>query len=112
MLHDSRVYVDPGKFTPDRFLATEDHVPEMDPGEVGIWGFGRRCVSTRSGLKMKLTESSSPFRKCPGQYIAELSTWLGVASILAAFDISPAFDDNGKPLDVRYALIGINHIIA
>jgi len=58
MLHDSRVYVDPGNFTPDRFLATEGHVPEMDPSDLGVFGFGRRCVSTRSGLKMKLTESS------------------------------------------------------
>ena len=46
MLHDPRVYVDPDKFTPDRFLVTEGHVPEMDPSEVGVFGFGRRCVGT------------------------------------------------------------------
>ena len=44
MLRDSRVYADPGKFTPERFLATEGHLPEMDPGEVGAFGFGRRRV--------------------------------------------------------------------
>jgi cytochrome P450 len=44
MLHDSRIYVDPDLFNPGRFLATKDHVPEMDPSEVGVFGFGRRCV--------------------------------------------------------------------
>jgi len=86
MLHDSRVYADPGSFTPERFLATEGHVPETDPSEVGVFGFGRR--------------------RCPGLHLAELSTWIGVASILAAFDISPALDGAGKPVDVRYALSG------
>ena len=58
---------------------------------------------------MELNKNISSFSKCPGQYLAELSTWLGVASILAAFDVSPALDDKGKPIDVRYALSGINH---
>jgi cytochrome P450 len=56
MLRDSRVYVDPDNFNPDRFLATEGHIPEMDPSEVGVFGFGRRCVNTRSGARMKLTD--------------------------------------------------------
>ena len=106
MLRDSRVYVDPGSFNPDRFLAIDGHVAEMDPGEVGVFGFGRRCVDTRSGTRVRFIESFSPFSKCAGQYLAELSTWLGVASILAAFDVSPALDDNGNPIDVRYALSG------
>ena len=110
MLRDSRVYVDPGNFNPDRFLAIDDHVPEMDPSEVGVFGFGRRCVNTRSGTRVKFIEGFSPFSKCPGQYLAEMTTWLGVASILAAFDVSPALDDNGNPIDVRYALSGNNNL--
>ena len=62
-------------------------------------------------MRRTLTDNFSPFSKCPGQYFAELSTWLGVASILAAFDVSAALDDNGKPIDVRYALSGISHIV-
>ena len=62
-------------------------------------------------VENKATECFSPSSKCPGQYIANSSTWLGVASILAAFDVSPALDDNGKPIDVRYALSGITHLI-
>jgi len=60
---------------------------------------------------MKLTESFSPFSKCPGQHLAELSTWLGVASILSAFDVSSALDNSGKPIDVGYALSGITHLV-
>ena len=63
-------------------------------------------------IKDKLAERSSPFSKCPGQYIAELSAWLGVACIFAAFDVSPALDDNGRPIDVRYALSGSSNFIA
>ena len=60
---------------------------------------------------MELTGIFSPFSKCPGQHLAELTTWLGVASILAAFDVSAALDDNGKPIDVRYALSGSTHLV-
>ena len=42
MLRDSKVYADPDKFTPERCLAIGGHAPEMDPGEVGVFGFGRR----------------------------------------------------------------------
>ena len=111
MLRDSRVYVDPDNFNPDRFLATEGHVPETDPSEVGVFGFGRRFVNIRGETIMKLTEIFSPFSKCPGQSLAELSTWLGVATILAAFDVSAALDDNGNPIDVRYALNGITRLV-
>ena len=102
--------MDPDKFNPDRFLATEGRVPEVDPSNVGVFGFGRRYVHIRSGARMKLTENFSPLSKCPGRYFAELSTWLGVASILAAFDVSPALDDNENPIDVRYALSRITHL--
>ena len=111
MLLVSRVYVDQDNLNPDRFLATEGHVLEMDPSEVGVFGFGRRCVNIRGETSMKLTENFSPFSKCPGQSLAELSTWLGVASILAAFDVSAALDDNGNPSDVRYALSRSTHLV-
>jgi len=39
MLRDSRVYMDPDKST--RSLpATEGRVPEVDPSNVGVFGFG------------------------------------------------------------------------
>jgi len=39
-----------------------------------------------------------------------MSTWLFVASVLSAFDVSPALDDSGKPIDVQYALKGITNV--
>lgn len=41
MLHDERVYPEPGRFNPDRFLAGEGRTPQNDPREVAF-GFGRR----------------------------------------------------------------------
>jgi len=65
----------------------------------------------REHTRLVENDAYSPFSKCPGQYFAELSTWLGVASILAAFDVTPALDDNGNPVDVEYALIGIGNFV-
>lgn len=37
-------------------------------------------------------------RICPGQYIAEGSLFIAIASVLAAFDISKARDENGEEI--------------
>jgi hypothetical protein len=111
MLRDPRIYVDPDRFNPERFLKTKDHVPEMDPSAVGVFGFGRRCVKTPKEAENKPTETSFHLSQCPGQYLADMTTWHVVASILAAFDVSPASDNNGRPIDVRYAVNGVTEII-
>jgi hypothetical protein len=67
-------------------------------------------ASIHEGSRM-IAESFSHFSKCPGQHLAELTTWLGVACILAGFDISPALDEHGKAIDVRYALSGNIHLV-
>lgn len=41
MLHDDKVYYEPEKFNPDRFLTGEGRTPEPDPRNVAF-GFGRR----------------------------------------------------------------------
>jgi len=66
MLRDPRIYVDPENFNPDRFLATKDHVPEMDPSEVGVFGFGRRCVQTEVGRELSLQRFQSVPRTISG----------------------------------------------
>lgn len=33
---------------------------------------------------------------CPGRFFADAGLWLSMACILAAFDISPALDENGR----------------
>lgn len=35
-------------------------------------------------------------RLCPGRFLAESSLWLTMASVLAAFDIKPPVDENGR----------------
>ena len=35
---------------------------------------------------------------CPGRHLADSSVWIAVASLLAAFDISPVKAANGTPI--------------
>lgn len=46
MLHDEKTYKDPFEFRPQRFLASKGHEPEPDPSDLGVFGFGRRCVTS------------------------------------------------------------------
>ncbi|GJJ12354.1 hypothetical protein Clacol_006595 [Clathrus columnatus] len=72
MLHDESVYPDPEKFNPSRFMG-EKQLQQPDPRELAF-GRGRRA--------------------CPGQFIAEASVFIQVASLLATFDIRKGFDDD------------------
>ncbi|KAI0263094.1 cytochrome P450 [Gloeopeniophorella convolvens] len=72
MLHDERVFPEPEKFKPERFLDPTVKCPDA------AFGFGRRT--------------------CPGRFMARSSLWIGIASVLAAFEITPALDEQGKPI--------------
>lgn len=39
------------------------------------------------------------YRICPGRYMAFSSVWIAVASMVAAFDITKAVDDNGNVME-------------
>ena len=69
MLHDEKVYDDPFKFNPDRFIDPTtgelDFTRARDPDHA-CWGFGRRI--------------------CPGRHMAFSAVWLAIASLAYCFD--------------------------
>ncbi|KAK8067914.1 hypothetical protein PG996_007026 [Apiospora saccharicola] len=70
MATDAGTYKDPLVFDPGRYDRGE-------PYPLGNFGFGRR--------------------KCPGNWLALASVYMFLATFLAAFELEPALDDDGKP---------------
>ncbi|KAF8509756.1 cytochrome P450 [Hysterangium stoloniferum] len=78
ILHDERNYgPDTHKFIPERFLQPG----VKDP--TATFGFGRRI--------------------CPGRHLADNTIFIAIASILKAFNITPAEDTNGNPIPIKEA---------
>ncbi|KAE8375757.1 cytochrome P450 [Aspergillus bertholletiae] len=77
LTHDPDVYSDPMSFRPERFLASDGHIPERDPHTL-VFGFGRRI--------------------CPGRPLADFNNYLTIARSLAVFQIRKAKKD-GKEID-------------
>ncbi|KAK7041425.1 hypothetical protein VNI00_009291 [Paramarasmius palmivorus] len=79
---DKRVYSEPERFDPTRFLPTPDGRGE--PYFPASWGFGRRI--------------------CPGRHFANMSLWHAMACILATLEICPEKDVHGFPMmpEIRF----------
>ncbi|KAK7449239.1 hypothetical protein VKT23_013384 [Stygiomarasmius scandens] len=75
MTHDPVTYPDPMTFNPERFMGPN---PEMDPTDL-MFGFGRRI--------------------CAGRHLAEISVFISCAMVLATYNISKYYDENGTPLE-------------
>ncbi|PPQ98487.1 hypothetical protein CVT26_013888 [Gymnopilus dilepis] len=90
MLHDERLYPDPYKFNPDRFLEGEGRSPQFDPRNIAF-GFGRR--------------------QCPGNVLAENTLWIATACLFYAFKVTPAKDEKGVefPIVVEYDEHAVRH---
>ncbi|KIJ51945.1 hypothetical protein M422DRAFT_243517 [Sphaerobolus stellatus SS14] len=73
--------VNPDSFDPARFFEKG----RRDPGQTGVFGYGRRI--------------------CPGRYMAENSLFIAVASILQVFNISPVKDSLGNDVLPDYEWI-------
>ncbi|KAJ3552424.1 hypothetical protein NP233_g12886 [Leucocoprinus birnbaumii] len=87
ILQDEERFPNPKDFNPDRFIENgvlKDDV--LDPFVVASFGFGRRI--------------------CPGSHIGLSVFYLAAASLLSIFDISPALDQDGKPINVEPQFIG------
>lgn len=66
MLRDPKHYSSPNTFDPTRFLKS---TPDPDPRKY-IFGFGRRI--------------------CPGMHVANNSTWIMCAGVLAVYNLQPS----------------------
>ena len=78
---DARIYPDPDKFKPERFIRDGQlvGVPHADRGHFGF-GWGRRV--------------------CPGFAIAERSLYIVIARCLWAFDFAYAKDAQGQDIPI------------
>nr|GAT55001.1 cytochrome P450 [Mycena chlorophos] len=83
MMHDEQFYHQPTKFIPERYLpAPKGH---GEPRFVAKFGFGRRV--------------------CTGQYLAENSVWIAMATILASCEIDFALDNSGNPIIPEFEMV-------
>jgi hypothetical protein len=64
------------------------------PRSVSDDGTSIRCL-TLNGL----VSSHRALRICPGRYMAFSAVWIGIASLIAAFDITKAVDENGDVIE-------------
>ncbi|KAH9901131.1 cytochrome P450 [Cubamyces lactineus] len=79
ILHDEKMYPDPERYNPDRFLRPDGTLnPAVRDPSAAAFGFGRRI--------------------CPGRYMALDSMWIAIASVLALFEIKKAVDEDGQEI--------------
>ncbi|KJA22222.1 hypothetical protein HYPSUDRAFT_202249 [Hypholoma sublateritium FD-334 SS-4] len=79
ILHDEKIYPDPFKFNPDRFIKDGKFDKSVPDPELSCFGFGRRI--------------------CPGRHLAYSAVWIAVASLLTVFDIKKVADKDGRIIE-------------
>ncbi|KAI0712483.1 cytochrome P450 [Earliella scabrosa] len=85
-MHDPKVYPEPDRFLPDRFIRDGKLDPSVRDPRDFVFGFGRRI--------------------CPGRHFAEAGLFINMAMILHVFDITPPMDENGKEIIIEPKLTG------
>ncbi|OCH84102.1 cytochrome P450 [Obba rivulosa] len=90
IMHNSEVYPEPMKFTPERYLPPHKEGLNPDP-RAFAFGYGRRA--------------------CPGERLADDSLFIVIAMTLAVFDIHPPRNEAGsiKRVNSAYTASAISH---
>jgi hypothetical protein len=87
ILHNADDYPEPERFMPERFLTPE--------GALDLTVRNPRTVCFGSGRRI-----------CPGQYVAEATLFMTIATLLATIDIVRAKDADGKEIVPEVATTG------
>lgn len=90
---------DPDAFNPERFLKDGKLNLDIREPSTMAFGFGRRFV-----LSLNISYGVLNFqinRECPGKALALSTLWLTTASLLCAFNITKALDENGNPIEAE-----------
>jgi Cytochrome P450 len=90
ILHDPDLYPDPEEFKPERFL-NEDGSVRDDPALTSAFGIGKRI--------------------CPGRHFVDATLFIVASSVLSAFDVTKAKDENGDEIPVKAAVTVLSGIV-
>ena len=90
ILHDPDSYPDPEEFKPERFL-NEDGTVRDDPALSLAFGVGKRV--------------------CPGRHFVDATLFIVASSVLSAFNVTKAKDENGDEISVKAAVTTLSGIV-
>ena len=80
ILHDPEAYPDPEEFKPERFLIEDGSVRD-DPTLALAFGGGKRI--------------------CPGRHFVDATLFIVASSVITAFNVAKAKDENGDEIPVK-----------
>ncbi|KAI0278792.1 cytochrome P450 [Russula aff. rugulosa BPL654] len=90
ILHDPETYSDPEEFRPERFL-NEDGSVRDDPALALAFGAGKRI--------------------CPGRHIVDATLFIVASSVLSAFNVTKAKDEDGNEIAVKAEVTVLSGIV-